>query len=228
MTTTIHPVRLGITCCYLIVGERGRCVLVDAGVPGQEARFDRRLERLGIAPRQIELVVLTHGHWDHVGSAAAIRQRTGAPLAMHVLDRHGLELGQPTAPPAITAWGRVLGGALQALRPFRGFTPAAVDIPLGNDDLDLRPYGIAGRVVFTPGHSRGSVSVVLDSGEALVGDMAMNGPPIRLRPGPPIFAEAPGQIRPSWGKLLDLNIHTVYPAHGRAFPAAVMQRVTGG
>lgn len=224
----IHPLQLGVATSFLVVGEAGRCILVDAGEPRKGRAFEKAMARLGIDPRRIELLVITHGHWDHVGSARAIHERTGAPVAMHVLDRHSLELGRPgRSPSGITPWGKLFGGLVRTLQPLVSFPAMGIQIPLGLDELDLRPYGVAGRVVHTPGHSRGSVSVVLESGEALVGDMAMNGPPMRLGPGLPTVAEAPGQLVPSWRKLLALDIRTVYPAHGRPFPAEVMRRCVG-
>ena len=50
------------------------------------------------------------------------------------------------------------------------------------DELSLRDHGIPGTVLHTPGHSPGSLSVVLDTGEAFVGDLAMNGPPLTRKP----------------------------------------------
>jgi glyoxylase-like metal-dependent hydrolase (beta-lactamase superfamily II) len=75
----------------------------------------------------------------------------------------------------------------------------------------------------TPGHSPGSVSVLLESGEAFVGDLAMNRFPLRLTPGFPIFADDPEQVVQSWRRLLQRDIRTIFPAHGKPFPADVMR-----
>jgi glyoxylase-like metal-dependent hydrolase (beta-lactamase superfamily II) len=74
-----------------------------------------------------------------------------------------------------------------------------------------------------PGHSSGSVSVLLDTGEAFVGDMAMNKFPLRLSPGMPIYAENSQLLIESWQTLMDEGVKTVYPAHGDAFSADVMR-----
>ncbi len=77
---------------------------------------------------------------------------------------------------------------------------------------------IKGKIVFTPGHSPGSISVVLDSGDAFVGDMAMNGLPLTTRPNLPIFAEDMTAVKNSWRKLIDKGVKKIYPAHGKPFP----------
>jgi glyoxylase-like metal-dependent hydrolase (beta-lactamase superfamily II) len=69
--------------------------------------------------------------------------------------------------------------------------------------------------------------VLLDSGEAFVGDLAMNMIPLRLTPGLPIFAEQPALLQGSIERLLALGARTIYPAHGPAFPASVLERAAG-
>jgi glyoxylase-like metal-dependent hydrolase (beta-lactamase superfamily II) len=64
------------------------------------------------------------------------------------------------------------------------------------------------------------VSVLLEGGEAFVGDLAMNGPPMTLKPRFGILAHQPELVPGSWQRLLDLGARTVYPAHGRPFAAA--------
>ena len=85
-------------------------------------------------------------------------------------------------------------------------------------------YGIPGKVIYTPGHSWGSVSVLMDSGEAFVGDLAMNMLPMRLNPGLPVFGDDFQIIKKSWRKLLDMGAKTVYPAHGKSFPVEILYK----
>jgi glyoxylase-like metal-dependent hydrolase (beta-lactamase superfamily II) len=92
-----------------------------------------------------------------------------------------------------------------------------VDIVLGDGDFRLTEYGIPGKIVFTHGHSIGSVSVLLETGDAFVGDLTMNGFPLRLNPGLPILAENMQKVRASWKVLLDQGAKTIYPAHGKPF-----------
>ena len=62
---------------------------------------------------------------------------------------------------------------------------------------------------------------------AFVGDLAMNRFPLRLSPGLPIFAENPDALVESWERLLNEGATTVYPAHGKPFPAEIIRRAIG-
>jgi glyoxylase-like metal-dependent hydrolase (beta-lactamase superfamily II) len=99
-----------------------------------------------------------------------------------------------------------------------------VDIVLGAEEMSLEEYGIPGKVIPTPGHSAGSVTVLLDTGEAFVGDMCMNGPPMRLGPGLPAFAvDLPG-LKQTWKSLLDRGVKTIYQSHGKPVSVEDMRK----
>lgn len=66
---------------YVIVGPEG-VALVDTLEQGRERWLLDELAELGIEPGDLDLIVLTHGHGDHAGSAAALRAITGAPIAI--------------------------------------------------------------------------------------------------------------------------------------------------
>ena len=101
--------------------------------------------------------------------------------------------------------------------------PTGVDIVLNDDAWSLAEYGIPGKVIYTPGHSSGSVTILLETGDAFVGDLAMSAFPLRLSPGLPIFAEDMEAVKASWKKLFNLDVKTVYPAHGEPFSAGIMR-----
>ncbi len=136
----------------------------------------------------------------------------------------GLENSLKPMPPGITLWGKISIKLFSwLLVPFVHISPTNVDIILEEEDFSLEEYGISGNVIYTPGHSSGSVSILLDTGEAFVGDAAMNKFPLRLSPGLPIYAEDVGELKKSWEKLLGKNVKTIYPAHGNPFSVDIMR-----
>ena len=213
---------MGFDDCYLIQGEG--TILIDGGAPNQARGFLEAIERLGVELEEIQLIVITHGHWDHIGSAKEIKEITGAKIAMHQREKEWLEKGLKFMPPGATAWGRIVSGMLAMLMPLVHIPATDVDVVLGDEEHSLAPYGIPGRVIYTPGHSRGSVSVLLETGDVFVGDLAMNKFPLRFSPGLPIFADDLRQVKQSWELLLSQGAETVHPAHGKPFSAKIIQR----
>ncbi len=84
LSVNIIPVHLKMTSAF-IIRDRGT-ILVDSGYPGSEDTILEKLKGIGGSPEDIRLIVLTHGHADHAGSAAALREKTGAKVAVHCLD----------------------------------------------------------------------------------------------------------------------------------------------
>ena len=222
MNVKIITIPLGFGQCYVLKGDG--VIAIDAGEPKKGAAFAYALESAEINPHDVKLVVLTHGHWDHIGSAMEIKSLTGAILTMHHSEVHWLENSLTPLSPGVTRWGKTFTALHKVFMPFIKIPKAKVDLVLGDDGLSLEDFGIPGRIVYTPGHSSGSVSVLLNTGEVFVGDLAMNKFPLRLSPGLPIFADDPAAVVNSWKMLIKLGASTVYPAHGSAFPIAVMEK----
>lgn len=221
LVTRILPIPLGFDTCYVLLGEG--VVVVDAGQPRKGHAFLRGLAKASIDPTDVGLILLTHAHWDHMGSASELQEVTGAPLWVHATEASWVTSGRPPLPPGVTRWGRAFMAVHRALMPFIDVPPARVDRELGDDSFRLDDFGIHGCIVHTPGHSPGSISLVLDSGEAFVGDLAMNRLPLCSSPSLPIFADDIALVRQSWEKLLRLPVSRIFPAHGASFEVDVVR-----
>jgi glyoxylase-like metal-dependent hydrolase (beta-lactamase superfamily II) len=205
---------------YLIQGKDGS-VLVDTLSPWNGRRLVRRLERLGIDLRGIRLILLTHGHIDHFGNALRLKAKTGAPIAIHELDAEGPRKGRNLRLYSRNILEKVLG--FFASRTWtQAFEP---DILLKGDEGDLEQYGVAAKWVRTPGHTDGSVSIVLPGEAAVVGDLVVGRFNALKRPAYPFWVRDEQQVRESIRKLLDYAPSTFYSGHGGPFKTEDVRRV---
>ena len=145
MTVNIHPITLGVDHCYIIRGEKA--IMIDGGSPKQVKGFRRAIERLSIKPEDIKLIVLTHGHWDHIGSAKEIKDLTGAKLALHQQEKDWLEKSLKPLPPGVTAWGNIFVKSMAMFMPLVHIPVTNVDIVLGDGAFSLTEYGIPGKIL---------------------------------------------------------------------------------
>ena len=81
MGMNIYPIPLGFDHCY-IIQDKGT-IMVDGGAPKKAKEFTKVVENLSIKPEEVQLIVLTHGHWDHIASAKEIKEITGAKIAIN-------------------------------------------------------------------------------------------------------------------------------------------------
>jgi glyoxylase-like metal-dependent hydrolase (beta-lactamase superfamily II) len=215
--TQIIPFQSSLNTCY-IIKDKG-AVLIDGAWPGEANSFSKLLSDSGLKPEEIQLIILTHGDFDHVGGAKEIQELTGAKIVMHQKDSDNLEKGIFHWPEGVTVWGKISRAMMMPFVKIKGKFPAAkVDIILDDEGLSLEKYGIPGKVVYTPGHTFGSISVVLESGDAFVGCLAQNRAPFVFRPKLPIYAKDLELLKESWVKVINMGALTIYPGHGNPFP----------
>ncbi|MGQ5264567.1 MBL fold metallo-hydrolase [Micromonospora sp. ZYX-F-536] len=153
---------------YAFVDDDGSVTLVDCGLAKAPARIVRGLAAIGRVPADVTRIVLTHAHPDHAGGAAELAGRCGAPVAAHAADVPYAEAGRvPPNDPEVTGgrfFARVAGGRFPAVE---------VAQPLA--DGDLIDVGGGLRVVHTPGHSPGHVSLLHEPTRLLItGDALFN------------------------------------------------------
>jgi glyoxylase-like metal-dependent hydrolase (beta-lactamase superfamily II) len=214
MKIKIHTIRLGPVNCYLLQADKS--ILIDAGMAGQKGRLLHQLRKTGVPLENIEMTLITHGHIDHIGNAFWVREEIGSKIAIHYKERVWLERGTSPVPPGRTTLGKLVY-VLGKLSPEISAMPTKADILIPDEGFLLHEYGIPGKVIHTPGHSRGSTCVVLERGEAFVGDL-LTGPRFwRQSPGLSFFAEDVDLLVESLRSLFGMGVETIYPAHGKPF-----------
>lgn len=206
------PIKLGIVSAFVLRGKRP--ILVDTGTPDGGKAIVQALMKAGVEPAELDLILLTHGHYDHAGNAAALLRMSNATLAVGLGDGPLVQKSEPlTYRP-----GSWLGRLLLLFRRFVNLEthePAQPHWYIGGE-LDLHPYGIPGRVIPTPGHTLGSLSILLETGEAIVGDL-LGGLPIPSIPGRPIFIYSEDAWRQSLRRVLAERPRIIYTSHGGPF-----------
>ncbi len=222
-----YQIQLGTSNSYLIQGDGGY-ILVDAGNPRQERRFFRHLDQYGTRPEDLRLIVVTHAHFDHVGSLSAIKAACRCPVAVHEKEYRLLKEAELVFPPGTNLSGKGtsfvanrLLGYPPVMKGFK-FAPVEAEIVVSGE-VPLEKFGVAGKIVPTPGHSAGSLSVLLTDGQAFVGDLTGNYIPLGLSSVFPPFAENADELLESWMKLLEAGAKTIAPGHGRPFSAEVLR-----
>jgi glyoxylase-like metal-dependent hydrolase (beta-lactamase superfamily II) len=158
--TELVPTYLGV-CSYLVEGSNGRHILIDSGQQNQTETLVQLLAGQNVKPSDIEMVVCTHAHSDHVGGCAFL-QRQGAKIAIHKLAGEYVDAKPPFKDPNSRRDEHEKG-----IEPFRP------DIRFSDGDI-LRAGDIELRVIHTPGHTPDSCSFVLNrSGKTIlfIGDL---------------------------------------------------------
>lgn len=220
MRQRVIPVYSTYVNTFIVQGQS--VVLIDTGLPGYHKRILGKMEEKGIKLSDVSLIILTHGHIDHFGSASVLHEKTGAPLAVHKADAGPLREGINPPLHPVGVKGAIMGG-LAGMVKTSAVRGVEADI-LVEGEMNLAHFGIAGRIIPTPGHTPGSVSVVLEGGCVLVGDLIFGGILRKKAPGFPYFGDDRQMILSSIRNVLELNPKIIYAGHGGPFTADAVER----
>lgn len=208
---------MGMINCFLIKGST-HFILVDTGVPNSEANIMHQLNELRISKEEIKLMILTHAHIDHFGSAARMKEILNVPVLAHSLDEPYFRTGQPDTTSMKPT--KILWNLLRKNLAGKKALPVSVDIVMESDEVyPLHPWGVDGVVIHTPGHTKGSLSIILENGEAIIMDMMasgilLGGIMLRSRVKHPPFHDDFNALRHSFTKVLSYPGDRYYLGHG--------------
>lgn len=211
---------------YLVEAQLG-LVLVDTGLPGSEKRILSTMARLGKDPRRVKLILLTHRHIDHIGSVAALKRETGAKLASHQFEKpYVAGTLMVSMPPAWSLRGKMtkrfmsFGQSIAKLFRLIKYQPIYVD-KVADDDSILEEVGLDGTILWTPGHTKGSVSLFLNKSKvAIVGDLLRSSHGKLVEP---LLMESIPQTQASVQRVLELRPVLICPGHGKPLPASAVR-----
>ena len=192
--------------CYLLMIENGY-VLIDTGRKSKRRKLEQELIDGGCKPGNLDLIILTHGDFDHTGNCAYLREKYDTIIAMHHYDVGMVEYGD-------MFWNRQTGNIfikklVNLLFKIRRFKP---DFEL-DENSNLSKYGLNGKVLYLPGHSKGSIGILTSDKNLFCGDLFTN----QKKPESNSIVDNLHELNESIDKVKSLDINTVYPGHGQPF-----------
>src|SRR5919112_5578040 len=192
----------------LILDEQNGNTLVDAGLPGQAEAIGAALTEVGIEVRDLKRMIFTHQDLDHVGSGAALVRQSGARVLAHPADSPHIEgsIRPLKFTPEMLERRPQMREVLERLEPVR----------LDEYLEDRERLDLAGgtRVIFTPGHTPGHLSLYLERPKVLVAGDALTAEGGHLNgPNPPLTLDVREAAR-SVRRLAELDVDTIVCYHG--------------
>ena len=210
----IQRIALPVANSYLLSYKNGY-VLVDTGKPGDMPRLAHALASAGASFTDVTHIIHTHGHSDHCGSTAEIiAVYPHIQTVVHAADAHMCANGVSDPVHNTRLSSRLL--RLVVNPRFPRFTN---DIVIkGQRSGLLRRLGVAADIIHTPGHTPGSISIVADDGQAIIGDVLMGGvlggKLLAQRPAYHYYVTSMDELHASITRLLETNTQTFYVGHG--------------
>ena len=200
----VEIISLGGFSQAFLIKEGNNAILVDTSNENKEQIYNK------IKNENISLIILTHGHTDHVANCKYLADELNVPIAMHKAD---YPMISENIIPRLYADGLVgnIIGLFTRLMPSK-LEPFKVDLFLENNQ-SLKEYGINGVIYELPGHTKGSIGILLDNDKFIVGDALFN----MLKPTPSRIYENKQEMLKSVEKIKNLNVKTIYCGHGDSF-----------
>ena len=218
---TIYRV-LSFRCNVFLITNGTKHLLIDCGSKRYRRQLVWSLAKLGII--HIDALILTHAHFDHAGNSHYIQNRFGASVIVHQDEASFLCNGNSPLPKGTNWLTRFL------IDHFGGLTASLVRYQTCMADLivdetfSLDIYGFKGYIIHTPGHSCGSISIIVDDEIVFAGDALFG-----VFPGSvfPPYADDEAQLINSWHLLLNTGASLIMPSHGRPRSRKLLQKCIG-
>lgn len=203
----IHPLSCGLGMAFLIEDETG-LLLIDSGSPGQQQQVIKKMAELGRT--DLKQIWITHAHYDHYGSAAALREITGARIGVHPADAASIIAGQsPLGSSRSYGWFYPYAQRLaNRIYPLGLTTP---DFTL-EDGEAIEGFSYSAVIIHTPGHTPGHTCLLLAGEIIFAADLIARSPRPRMQS---LLATDWSLLPSSLKRIQSLQPKWVYTGHSR-------------
>ena len=200
----------------------GGWVMIDTGYENSYQKVLKRLNKLLIKPEEVRYLFLTHAHDDHAGFLEEwMSKHPQTQIIAHAGAIEGLRRGQNSFAGGCSTLFAFLFCQLMALfgngeHRYPRLTEEHLEriITLNEDNLSQIESELQGKILFTPGHTADSISLLVND-NLFCGDAAMNGIPSSHKIT--IWVENTSEFEQSWDRILASGAKKIYPAHGNPF-----------
>ena len=214
----VHQVTIRSTNIFLIVEEK--LTLVDTGFRGSAGKIADYINRLGRSIKELDLIIITHNHLDHVGGLPELRKMTPAKVAVGKADLSEIESGLPY-PKCYLKLMRIPPIAI--FRPLVYAKPSEVDIHLVGGEVLSPLSGL--KVIQTPGHTPGSISLFSPKKKLLIVGDTLNNRLKALRLPPKDISSNLPQAIDSVKRLAQIDFDILCCGHGKPIIGGASARV---
>jgi len=226
MSNIFIKLKSGKTNSYLIKADNGY-LLIDTGYEANYSGFLKEITDNDIKLKEINYLLLTHHHDDHSGFVKKLLNDCELKIIVHENAEKLLSKGENDK----TNGGGIINRKMYFVFKFGqwfipnlfnlNFPPLKLrgkDVLVNKDNNDiLKRIGIKGNILFTPGHTIDSISLLMTDGSLFCGDLAANLPSWLDTKYCPPFVTDLEQLYKSWQNIIDSRAQKIYPAHGEPF-----------
>ncbi|MEG2813578.1 MAG: MBL fold metallo-hydrolase [Oscillospiraceae bacterium] len=202
----ITMITAGNENCYVLSNENTTILVDTCSKKARELVWER------IKDLPIKLIILTHGHYDHIENAKYFADKFDAKIAMSQLDAELISSPLKNELKAKNFSGKVMLANYKRHVKKNKIDEFEIDIPL-YDGFDLNEYGFDAKIISLSGHTKGSVAIISASKMAIVGDTLMNMP----TPTTALIAEDFETCEKDVDRLRELSLESIYTGHGKKF-----------
>lgn len=204
----IYSLLDSFTNIYLVKYGKNNC-LVDTARKYRYKTAKKRLEEI-LGEEKLQYIFLTHTHYDHAENAYRFKEDFQSKIITDEREKDFLEKGMSPLPKGTNLAAKLVVFLGRNITNITSYDAANVDVTI-DDIYEIKTSSDAVRILRTPGHSIGSVSLILDNEIAIVGDTLFG---ISKRSIFPPFADNTSELLNSWEKLLKTECRLFLPGHG--------------